>query len=105
METNGRELLGRVTKARILGAVREARGNQAAQLIDHLKKGEMAAKAEELLAGSGWLPEPLRTPGRSLPNPVEATTIEPGSIMTDRGRNGGKRRRNGHGRRRATGRG
>ncbi len=67
--------LGRVTKARILGAVREARGNQAAQLIDHLKKGEMAAKAEELLAGSGWLPEPLRTPGRALPKPVEVAAI------------------------------
>src|SRR5207245_2919965 len=32
--------LGRVTKARILQAVREAKGEQAAQLIDHLKKGE-----------------------------------------------------------------
>ncbi|WP_446913906.1 hypothetical protein, partial [Klebsiella pneumoniae] len=29
--------LGRVTKARILEAVREAKGEQAAQLIDHLK--------------------------------------------------------------------
>jgi ParB family chromosome partitioning protein len=55
-----------VTKARILGAVREAKGEQAAQLIDHLKKGEMAEKAEVLLAGSGWLPEPLRTPGRFI---------------------------------------
>ena len=60
--------LGRVTKARILQAVREAKGEHAAQLIDHLKKGEMAEKAEALLAGSGWLPEPLRTPGRALPN-------------------------------------
>jgi ParB family chromosome partitioning protein len=68
--------LGRVTKARILGAVREARGNQAAQLIDHLKKGEMAAKAEELLAGSGWLPEPLRTPNRALPKSVEVTASD-----------------------------
>jgi ParB family chromosome partitioning protein len=58
--------LGRVTKARILQAVREARGEQAAQLMDHLKKGEMAEKAEELLAGSGWLPEPLRTPGWAI---------------------------------------
>jgi len=58
--------LGRVTKAQILGAVREAKGEQAAQLIDHLKKGEMAEKAEVLLAGSGWLPEPLRTPGRPI---------------------------------------
>jgi ParB family chromosome partitioning protein len=58
--------LGRVTKARILGAVREAKGERAAQLIDHLKKGDMAEKAEALLAGSGWLPEPLRTPGRAI---------------------------------------
>ena len=65
--------LGRVTKARILGAVREARGAHAAQFIDHLKKGEMAAKAEGLLAGSGWLPEPLRTPGQTL----RSATIEP----------------------------
>ena len=69
--------LGRVTKARILGAVREARGERAAQLIDHLKKGEMAEKAQELLVGSGWLPEPLRTPGRTRPDAVESTPIEP----------------------------
>lgn len=52
--------LGRVPKARILEAVREAKGDSAAQLIDHLKKADMAAEAERLLAGSGWLPEPLR---------------------------------------------
>lgn len=63
--------LGRVTKARILAAVREARGERQAQLIDHLKKGEMAERAQGLLAGTGWLPEPLRTPGRALPSPVE----------------------------------
>jgi ParB family chromosome partitioning protein len=57
---------GRVTKARILDAVREVKGEQAAQLIDHLKKGEIAESAQELLAGSGWLPEPLRTPGRAI---------------------------------------
>jgi ParB family chromosome partitioning protein len=52
--------LGRVTKARILEAVREGAGDQAAQLIDHLKKGDMAKEAERLLAETGWLPEPLR---------------------------------------------
>ncbi|MET4203064.1 hypothetical protein ABIA95_005409 [Bradyrhizobium sp. LA8.1] len=52
--------LGRVTKPRILEAVREARGESSAQLIDHLKKGDMAKEAERLLDGSGWLPEPLR---------------------------------------------
>jgi ParB family chromosome partitioning protein len=57
---------GRVTKARILQAVREAKGEQAAGLIDHLKKGEMAERAQDLLAGSGWLPEPLRTQGLAV---------------------------------------
>ncbi|MBF5094235.1 DNA-binding protein [Azospirillum sp. INR13] len=54
--------LGRVPKARILEAVRDARGPEAAQLIDHLRKPDMAKEAERLLAGSGWLPEPLRPP-------------------------------------------
>jgi ParB family chromosome partitioning protein len=53
--------LGRVTKPRILEAVREAKGEQSAQLIDHLKKAEMAKEAERLLDGTGWLPEPFRT--------------------------------------------
>ncbi len=52
--------LNRVPKARILEAVREAKGEGAAQLLDHLKKGEMATEAERLLKGSGWLPEVLR---------------------------------------------
>jgi ParB family chromosome partitioning protein len=52
--------LGRVTKPRILEAVREAKGEPSAQLIDHLKKGDMVKEAERLLDGSGWLPEPLR---------------------------------------------
>ena len=52
--------LGRVTKPRILEAVREAKGEPSAQLIDHLKKSDMAKEAERLLDGSGWLPEPLR---------------------------------------------
>ena len=52
--------LGRVPKVRILEAVREAKGERSAQLIDHLKKPEMAKEAERLLDGTGWLPEPLR---------------------------------------------
>lgn len=64
--------LGRVPKARILEAVREAKGEHAAQLTDHLKKPEMAQAAERLLAGTGWLPEPLRTPG--LPDETAAAS-------------------------------
>lgn len=52
--------LGRVTKPRILEAVREGAGERAVQLIDHMKKGDMAREAERLLADTGWLPEPLR---------------------------------------------
>ena len=35
-----------------------AQGN--AQLLDHLKKGEMAMEAERLINGSSWMPEVLR---------------------------------------------
>ena len=73
--------LARVTKARILQAVREAKGERAAQLIDHLKKGEMAEKAEALLAGSGWLPEPLRTPGRAMPQVAEVEALAAAEVV------------------------
>ena len=66
--------LGRVPKVRILEAVREARGAEAARLIDHLRKGDMAKEAERLLAGSGWLPEPLRA------RPEEAPTAGDGDV-------------------------
>ncbi|MGG5889988.1 ParB/RepB/Spo0J family partition protein [Falsiroseomonas sp. HC035] len=56
--------LGRVTKGRILAAVREARGARAAERIAGLKKAEMATAAEEMLAGTAWVPEALRTPGQ-----------------------------------------
>ena len=82
--------LGRVTKARILQAVREAKGERAAQLIDHLKKGEMAEKAEALLAGSGWAPEPLRTPGRALPNNVEAAETDAADVVEETAADGGE---------------
>jgi len=59
-EPTAEAYLSRVSKARIIEAVREARGEGAAQLIDHLKKGDMAVEAERLLKGTGWLPEVLR---------------------------------------------
>jgi ParB family chromosome partitioning protein len=52
--------LNRIPKARIVEAVREAKGEGTAQLLDHLKKGEMATEAERLLKNTGWLPEVLR---------------------------------------------
>ena len=76
---------GQVTKARIVGAVREARGERTAERIAHLKKGDMAKAAEGLLAGTGWLPEPLRTPGHALPEPVEpaAEVVEVEMVEAD----------------------
>jgi len=58
--------LARVTKAQILEAVREAKGDDAADRIASLKKPEMITAAEALLEGSGWLPEPLRTRGQEF---------------------------------------
>ncbi len=65
--------LGRVTKARILQAVTEAKGERAADRIAHLKKGDMASEAETLLADTGWLPDPLRTPGEPEQSESETT--------------------------------
>jgi ParB family chromosome partitioning protein len=75
--------LGRVTKARILEAVREAKGEASAQLIDHLKKPDMAKEAERLLAGSGWLPEPLRMPDAEAAIDEPATTEDLPAFLDD----------------------
>jgi ParB family chromosome partitioning protein len=69
--------LGRVPKRRILEAVQEGAGERAAQLIDHLKKSDMAKEAERLLADTGWLPEPLRI-ATADDAPVETTEAEDG---------------------------
>ena len=57
-----RTYLGRVTKAQIGEAVREAVSEDAAVRIADMKKQPMAEAAEQLLAGTGWLPVLLRTP-------------------------------------------
>ncbi|MCS3495609.1 ParB family chromosome partitioning protein [Bradyrhizobium japonicum] len=53
--------LGRVTKAVILEAVREGVSEEAAERLSGMKKAEMAAAAEQLLAATDWLPPLLRT--------------------------------------------
>lgn len=74
--------LGQVTKAHILQAVREAKGEQSAQLIDHLRKPDMAREAARLLEGTGWLPEPLRLP-------VAEASVEQADEVTDGAMNEG----------------
>ncbi|MFG1481209.1 chromosome partitioning protein ParB, partial [Xanthobacter sp. V4C-4] len=65
---------GRVTKAHILNAVREGVGDEAAERIAGLKKAEMAQAAEQLLAGTGWLPSVLRT-ARPASRDAEAEAV------------------------------
>jgi ParB family chromosome partitioning protein len=67
--------LGRISKARILEAVREAKGQTAAERIAQHKKGEMAAEAEALLGGTGWLPEPLRMAGAQTAPAADESAI------------------------------
>ena len=56
----GESYLAQVPKARIIEAVSEALGVEKASPIAKLKKGEAVAQAEALLAGSRWLPSPLK---------------------------------------------
>jgi len=70
--------LGRVTKAQILEAAREGAGKAWAKALQGLKKDDMAREAKQLLAGSGWLPEPLRVSGGDAadgPETVQADTV------------------------------
>ena len=68
--------LGRVTKARIGEAVREAVSDETAERISSLKKPDMASEAEALLAGKGWLPSLLRAPVPAEPEvPAEAPVL------------------------------
>ena len=60
-EPTVRAYLGRVTKAHILEAVADGVNLEAAEKIADEKKPEMAEAAEQLLAGTGWLPPLLRT--------------------------------------------
>ncbi len=65
--------LGRVTKPAILDAVEEACGTEVAGRLGGMKKPEMASAAEELLKGTGWLAQPLRTPLPAEPEEVPET--------------------------------
>jgi ParB family chromosome partitioning protein len=65
-----RTYLGRITKARILEAVREGVSDEAADQMANMKKQDMAEAAEQLLAATGWLPPLMRTP-RTVPEPTE----------------------------------
>jgi ParB family chromosome partitioning protein len=77
-----RTYLGRVTKAHILDAVREAFGDEAADHLASMKKQPMAEAAEQLLAGTGWLPPLMRTAQPTV-LPAPQADPEPGAAADD----------------------
>ncbi len=82
--------LGRVTKGRIVEALREATGESAVERIRPLKKAEMAKAAEGLLTGTCWLPEPLRTPGQFFTPGVEPAPLPEVEGETQSAQDGGE---------------
>ena len=62
-------------RARIGEAVGEAVSAEAVERISGLKKPEMVEAAEQLVAGSGWLPPLLRTEGAALPAAVQSMAV------------------------------
>ena len=58
-EPTAENYFARVSRAQIIQAIDEAHGSHAPAL-EKLKKSELAVRAEQLLAGTAWLPEPMR---------------------------------------------
>lgn len=78
----------RVSKARMLEAVTEARDAAEAERIAGFRKMDMAEAAERLVEGTGWLPILLRTaPAEpdtvSEPNDASASEDEADSAAVD----------------------
>jgi len=71
--------LGRVTKAHIVEAVAEGVSEDAARRIADMKKPDMAQAAEQLLAGTGWLPASLRT-AQPEPESVATDAVETADV-------------------------
>lgn len=57
----------RIRRSQILAAFDEAKGGHGPAL-DKLKKTELAIRVEKAVAGTGWLPEPLRTTAQQMPS-------------------------------------
>ena len=50
----------------------------------------MVKAAEELLTGTGWLPEPLRTPGQTFAPGIEPNAIADAGIEAQSAQDGGE---------------
>ncbi len=73
----------RVAKARMLEAVTEAVGKPEAERIAGFKKADMAESSELLVAGTGWLPQVLRTAKPQTSDDPAATVSEPAPATDD----------------------
>lgn len=62
---------GKVNRAVIIDALRQVKGS-VAPAWEGMKKAELASLAERQLAGTGWLPEPLRKPAQPEETLAEA---------------------------------
>ena len=82
--------LARITKGHILQAVSEAKGDTAVERIRALKKAEMAKAAEDFLIGTGWLPEPLRTPGQTFAPGIESASSADAEVEAQSAEDGGE---------------
>lgn len=70
-EPTRKSFLDQVSKPVIIGALKEVGfGEDALTAAAKLKKGDLAAYAEEALANSGWLPPPLRAKNQTAPSLV-----------------------------------
>ena len=57
----------------------DRKGEATARRLDHLKKADMAEAAERVLAGTGWLPALLRTPGLETFAAIKVAGADPTS--------------------------
>src|SRR5690606_23090675 len=64
--------LNHVPKPLAAEAAAEVHGKAAGEKVAAMKKNEAIAEAAKLLAGSGWLPKPLRGPDYKLAKPGTA---------------------------------
>lgn len=68
----GEAWLSTLQKGTVLTIVREAYGKTHDAALQPLSKTDVAKRAAELLAGTGWLPKPLRGSGYALRKPGAA---------------------------------
>ncbi|SAI46818.1 ParB-like nuclease [Bordetella ansorpii] len=72
-----RSYLGHVSKAQIAQAVTEGRDPSSGASITGMKKANAVQTAQALLAGTGWLPGPLRR----VPVATDPATTDPGTTQ------------------------